>query len=884
MKLLETLASDYKSDKEFVSKRVPGTCEWFLQDDRFLNWRDSDTSRLLWVSAGPGCGKSVLARALIDERKVCTDTTDSTICYFFFKDGQEQRTRGTNALSALLHQLFKNTDLIRHALDSHERHGKELRNRFSELWEVLFKCAEDSKAGKIICVLDALDECEGTARDQLIGKLVEFVSKETCQHPSVKLKFLATSRPYDYIQHKLERLSAVSTYIHFDGDEKSQQIGEEINLVIDAKIPHITGGFDLQERNHICKSLKGMENRTYLWLFLTIDIIEKFPSNFRRKSDLDALLSNLPSNISDAYDKMLERSTDERKARILLEVIVAATRPLALMEANLALAIATRGYSCASQRDLELWPLRTFGTTVRNWCGLFVSVHDGKLSLIHQTAREFLTETSKSARNSSHKWEGCLDLAAAHGTMSQICLNYLHFQEFASIDESQLNPFSYDKLAEEYNLLDYAANHWATHYKFQPSDVAKASLNVAMKLCNMSSAGGWFLVHCTSQDLKVRGWTNLGIASHLGLVNVAEQFLDEGTDGNAECSPYGSALVTASRKGRDQVVRMLLDKGVDIHTQCGPWDDNALQAASEYGHNQIVRILLDKGADVNAHGGSYGNALQAASIDGHDQIVQLLLDKGADVNAQGGWYDNALQAASIDGHDQIVQMLLDKGADVNAQGGNLRNALQAASYSGRDRNVQILLDRGAIDIDGEALKAASRMGHDNMVRMLLDKWGEYYAQNSDALSLALALASRRAYDQVVQMLLDQGAIDVDCRALKSASKEGHGHIVRILLDRRREYYVQYRDALNLAMEMASKRGCNQVVQMLLDKGATDIGGEALKQASAEGHDHIVRMLLDKRREYYAQYIDLLNIAMNRASMWLHDEVVQTLQEFQRSFE
>jgi hypothetical protein len=53
----------------------------------FLEWRDSKHSRLLWVSAGPGCGKSVLSRSLIDERRVCTNAMASTVCLFFFKDG-----------------------------------------------------------------------------------------------------------------------------------------------------------------------------------------------------------------------------------------------------------------------------------------------------------------------------------------------------------------------------------------------------------------------------------------------------------------------------------------------------------------------------------------------------------------------------------------------------------------------------------------------------------------------------------------------------------------------------------------------------------------------------------------------------------------------------
>jgi hypothetical protein len=69
--LFENLASDYEGDKDFNPPKVEGTCEWFLNDDRFRKWRDSSTSRLLWVSAGPGCGKSVLSRTLIGKFR-CT--------------------------------------------------------------------------------------------------------------------------------------------------------------------------------------------------------------------------------------------------------------------------------------------------------------------------------------------------------------------------------------------------------------------------------------------------------------------------------------------------------------------------------------------------------------------------------------------------------------------------------------------------------------------------------------------------------------------------------------------------------------------------------------------------------------------------------------------
>lgn len=711
MRLLETLASDYRGDKDFVSERVSGTCEWFFEDDRFLKWRDSDTSRLLWVSAGPGCGKSVLARALIDEKKVCTETRASTVCYFFFKDGQEQCSRGADALSALLHQLFENTALITHALPVYERFGKELRYAFSELWEILLKSAEDSKAGRIICILDALDESEEESRHQLIDKLVQFFSHEQyCQNPLLNLKFLVTSRPYDDLELKFERLSGVSTYMRFDGDEKTERIGEEINLVIDVKMPDIIGGFDHEERKRICDRLKEMENRTYLWLHLTFDIIKKSPSNFRRKSDVESLLSNLPVKISDAYDRVLKRSTNEAKARILLELIVAAKRPLSLEEANMALAIATRTFSCRSQRDLELWPIETFGSTVRNWCGLFISIHDKKLYLIHQTARDFLLQTTKPPHTCSHKWEGCLSMVAAHGTISRICLDYLTFQDVPSIHQSR---------KDECYLLDYAARYWATHYNSQPVELAQFSLDAAMSLCNSSSPQKpWSSIYCKSTGTEFSGCTDLGIAIKLGLAQVAERLTDRGADINAQCTQYSTALILASSRGDDQIVEMLLDKGAAVNTQ----------------HESREHTL----------------AAALKPLNYLAQLMRRMLDGVFDTDTPDEFYRNALQAASVNGRDRIVQLLLDKGAiDVNGE------ALEGASMHRYGRTVRLLLDGGAIDVDGKALMVASKYGYDQIVQMLLRKGADLYAKrgaNDDPVNTAVVAASDEGHGEIVRIL------------------------------------------------------------------------------------------------------------------------------------
>ena len=783
--LLRTLSppeSDYKRDKNVNSARVAGTCEWFFEDERFLNWRNSKSSELLWVSAGPGCGKSVLARALIDERRVCTNVMASTVCYFFFKDGQQMRVDGASALCAILHQLFRNTpNLITHGLPSHRSYGDNLKNKFSELWEILIKAAEDPEAGEIVCILDALDECEHTEREELIRELVSFVSRtETRRNRSFPLKFLVTSRHYGDIEGNFEPLFEVSTFVRFDGNDKSHVIAEEINLVIDAKIPEIAKHFTAEQRESIRKRLKEMDNRTYLWLFLTIDIIKGSRSQYSKKSSIDKLLLNLPPRISDAYERILDRSSDKDLARILLQLIVATTRPLSLAEANVALTLATQEPPPGSYKEVDLWPRSNFEFIVQDICGLFVSVHDGKLFLIHQTAREFLLGTPGShsaGLGKSGKWQGCFDMTEAHGTISKVCLDYLNFGDIPGIDEPEREDeakWQDESECEDEpdcenasegedgspSLFDYAATNWPDHYTLQSSKDAKDSRETVKMLCNRGASGDYWL---DRYETVIRGKrsteqsTSLGVASLVGLVDVVEEFLTEGADVNAQDGYYGSALQAASSRCHYQVVQVLLENGADINAQGGSYG-GALHAAVSVPHYRMVQMLLEKGADVNPHVREYNNPLQEAADLGYHEIVQLLLEKGADIDAPASYGGNALQLAAFWGHCQVVELLLDKGANVNAQAGHYDTAIQAAAWSGKLQAVQILLERGA-DINAQsrsgsnALQAASDQGRYEVVQLLLERGADVNAPGGNALRVAIT----KGQYQVVHKLLEERA-------------------------------------------------------------------------------------------------------------------------------
>ncbi|EED23383.1 conserved hypothetical protein [Talaromyces stipitatus ATCC 10500] len=96
--------STYEKFKNINPSRVEGTCEWVLNSPEYLRWWNATSNDLLWISADPGCGKSVLAKSLIDGVFPASDSNIS-IMYFFFKDNDEQNNLAT-ALCAVLHQLF----------------------------------------------------------------------------------------------------------------------------------------------------------------------------------------------------------------------------------------------------------------------------------------------------------------------------------------------------------------------------------------------------------------------------------------------------------------------------------------------------------------------------------------------------------------------------------------------------------------------------------------------------------------------------------------------------------------------------------------------------------------------------------------------------------
>jgi ankyrin repeat protein len=776
----------YEWYKNRVQERVEGTCTWFLQHAHFLEWVKQNSGPLL-VSADPGCGKSVLAKYLIDH----VLPGSATVCYYFFKDQDQNTVR--QALCALLHQLISQKPaLIEHAVEQYKKDGEDMIHITNSLWTILQNAVQDQQTGSVIIVLDALDECLESEFEDLMCNIES--QSRNCQSSHNRLRFIMTSRPYEQIVAKFWGLFESFPRIHIPGEEESEAISQEVNHVIKYRVERLAKELRLTDKvkKDLADSLIKIEHRTYLWVYLVFDNLET--EGFKKtKKGIEEATNLLPRTVSEAYERILAKSTDQVTVRRALAMILAAGRPLTLSELNLALEIRE---TTRSIEDVDLEREEDFKSRLRSWCGLFVSVHHGKVYFLHQTAREFLladplrfTPTPQEIQ-----WQHSIAIQDAHKVLAESCVRYLSFlnsDENILGDVADEESFGMPRAA----LVEYSAEFWPMHFRescFSSNrDAAISRLALIVSNPNSRSFSQWSEM---SQDFRsLEQSPHLVIASFWGHDPVIQLLLDEGADVNTEDEDYGNALQVASAKGYEQVVEMLLNRGADVNVQ-GGYFGNALQAASARDHEQVVEMLLDRGADVNAQGGYYGNALQAASARNHEQVVEMLLDRGADVNMPGRYDRNALLEASAKGYKQIVEMLLKKGADVNAHGGEYySSALQLASEGGHKQVVEMLLDNGAeinahSGYHGSALQAASYGGYEQVVKTLLDRGADVNACTQDGpYSNALQAASADGNEQVVKILLDKGA-DVNApggqlysSALHAALVNDREQIVELLL-------------------------------------------------------------------------------------------------------
>ncbi|KAL4894320.1 hypothetical protein BDV59DRAFT_16942 [Aspergillus ambiguus] len=641
----------YKDRKDRNNKRVPGTCEWFTSHPQFTKWNESRNSELLWVSADPGCGKSVLTKYLADEY---LSSGTRTVCYFFFKDDFPDQKRATNALASILRQLLlAQPHLVQDSLlDKSETSGNQLVESFNELWNILVHVTADENAGEVICMFDALDECLEDDRRTLIQAIESLFLDNRGKR---NLKFLMTSRPYDHIRREFFRLEKSLPTIRLSGEneENIEKISSEIDLVIAERVKDIGDRNYLEEDecDFIIEQLTSVRNRTYLWVSLTLGAVARMPGfssgNVRR------VVHEIPENVDAAYTRILDRSPDHAAARMLLHIVTAAERPLTLEEISLSLAVNAADQSRSDIKN-EIQTDERTQIMIRDLCGLFLVVIDGKVYLLHQTAKEFLVKDQKDQAcgdTGPSRWKHSLHPEESHYILAGICTLYL--------SNATYETFS--------GFMDYAASNWAVHFRRASVSSKDPTAERGRTLCKQGSKvyKDWVAIY-GSDKVKFPDFDDILMASYLGLTAVVKILLETGkVDVESKSRFHRTPLSWAAANGHEGVVRLLLDTGkVDVESKDSRYGRTPLSWAAEFGHEGVMRLLLEtRKVDIESKDSQFGRTpLSWAAEYGHEGVVRLLLDTGkVDIESKSQYSKTPLSLAAANGHKEVVGLLLKTG-------------------------------------------------------------------------------------------------------------------------------------------------------------------------------------------------------------------------------
>ena len=213
--LLANLSSiDCRQHKERNPDPVSGTCTWILRNSQYRDWLESEESFLLWVSADPGCGKSVLASYLINSRLGKKDLSEKDLCYFFFKSDNYDQKTGLIALQSLLKQLCtKRPKVIPLVADLLRGHSFAT---LKALWSTFvtaiqnFQVVDAETRPQVFCVLDGLDESDDARK--LVSLISETFTSSTGAfsmpedgRSNGRLKLLVFSRPDNFIKNGFDK-------------------------------------------------------------------------------------------------------------------------------------------------------------------------------------------------------------------------------------------------------------------------------------------------------------------------------------------------------------------------------------------------------------------------------------------------------------------------------------------------------------------------------------------------------------------------------------------------------------------------------------------------------------------------------------------------------
>ncbi|KAL8375128.1 hypothetical protein RB599_001725 [Gaeumannomyces hyphopodioides] len=739
--------SAYAEYKASVRPPTDGTCVWFLQESQYVAWLQSPSSSLLRISGDPGCGKTTLAAFLTDSicQHLSSRGVEHTVAYFFFDGNIAAQSDGTALLLALIHQLLKANPALAPLAEKYlALNNAQIGLSFHNLCEIFraIVSGPKRKPSGVVCVVDALDECEAASITKAIRFLASIIFSSSSSGSANEdgwLKLAVTSRhnqPIDDLFRTLPSHHRIRLADH------AAHTASDVTAFIRARCIHLQTVTSCSDaiRRAVENQLAKRSDNTFLWIHLVLDLLETDTDATPRS--FESILRSVPDKLDRLYDSILRRSAAPDALLRVLSVIAASRRALTLDEINIALAVRSDDslVSQVQQRCQFDIARRLYAV-----CGPFIRIGNGTVSFIHQTAAEFLVRSPDVPRSpvdgGVYRYKACLDVVGVNRCLAEICVVYLVLADVASgglpshrqadrdvmdmgeenVDNGNGPTFEETDSLTVWqsrrggSLFDYAAKHWGTHCHLGNISSSASSaaghedhilFTKATALCDTSTSifRAWFQLYWGTISPVQRfpdRLTPLMLASHMGLPGVMRAlFLSDGEGRNQDPT---LSLTSATTRPRTSHLRDADSEG---------W--TALHWAVWNGHGSliddvVVEILLQQHHDGDSDGDDKDG--DPHDIKHHYNKHESIPDQKSGAKTRARVLDiqdkrglTPLHWAAADGQKGAMRVPLGAGATVDIFDTEGMTPLALAVENEFLGAVKLLLEHGA---DVNAAAAAS---------------------------------------------------------------------------------------------------------------------------------------------------------------------------------
>lgn len=286
-----------KDYEALLKNLIPGTATWILKQPSFINWVDR-VKPVLWLSGGPGFGKSHLSTLAIQhvlQKAPQQGPREASVGYYYFHDNDHRKQSVLRALCAIIYQIAERDEIYRMhtALVCQRSPGIEMATIDTVWKDFIVHEFGPKSSGWLYLIFDGIDEA---ARQDI----VEFVSLlQDSLKDGLRAQVLFVGRPeMDIIIQKLSE-SPMST-IEISSEMNTKDIMRFIEFKYDEYIT-IRKVKGLREK--VIASLREKADGMFLW----VDLMYQELEDIKQPKKLKLALENMSTGLMELYGRILTR-------------------------------------------------------------------------------------------------------------------------------------------------------------------------------------------------------------------------------------------------------------------------------------------------------------------------------------------------------------------------------------------------------------------------------------------------------------------------------------------------------------------------------------------------------------------------------------------------